>query len=65
MKKFLKTVYILVVLGILGALLYKEGEFIKELVVLKKEKAERKEAVAQSIDENYKPRKENFYQDKK
>ena len=63
MKKIGKIFYILIVLGILGFLLYKEFEFAGELKVLKTEKAERQQEIKNRLDEDYQPRKEDFYKE--
>lgn len=61
MKKILKIFYFLVVIGILSALLYKERELIQECLILKNEKEKREKVIVQSINENYHPRKDDFY----
>ena len=61
MKKILKIFYFLVVIEILSALLYKEKEFIQECLILKNEKEKREKVIVQSINENYHPRKKDFY----
>lgn len=61
MKKILKIFYFLAVIGILSALLYKEKELIQECLILKSEKEKREKIIVQGINENYHPRKNDFY----
>ena len=61
MKKILKIFYFLVVIGILSALLYKEKEIFKEYLILKNEQKKREKVIVQGINENYHPRKDDFY----
>jgi uncharacterized protein YxeA len=61
MKKILKIFYFLVVIGILSALLYKEKELFKEYLILKNEQKKREKVIVQGINENYHPRKDDFY----
>ena len=61
MKKILKVFYFLVVIGILSALLYKERELFEEYLILKNEQKKREKVIVQGIDENYHPRKDDFY----
>lgn len=65
LKKILKIFYILIVLGALGALLYKEGKLIKELTVLRDEKVQREQTITENINDSYHPRKEDFYKNEK
>lgn len=62
--KILKIFYVTAVLGILVSLAYKEYEFAEELSKIKKEKAERKIELDKKLNENYKPRKADFYKEK-
>ncbi len=61
MKKILKVFYFLVVIGILSALLYKEKELFEEYLILKNEQKKREKVIVQGINENYHPRKDDFY----
>lgn len=61
MKKILKVFYFLVVIGILSALLYKEKELFEEYLILKNEQKKREKVIVQDINENYHPRKDDFY----
>ena len=61
MKKILKIFYFLVVIGILSALLYKEKELFEEYLILKSEQKKREKVIVQGINENYHPRKNDFY----
>lgn len=61
MKKILKIFYFLVVIGILSALLYKEKELFEEYLILKNEQKKREKVIVQGINENYHPRKNDFY----
>ncbi|MFR9019072.1 MAG: hypothetical protein ACLVH8_05150 [Fusobacterium sp.] len=61
MKKILKIFYFLVVIGILSALLYKEKELFEEYLILKNEQKKREKVIVQGINENYHPRKDDFY----
>ena len=61
MKKILKIFYFLAVIGILSALLYKEKELIQECLILKSEKEKTEKVIVQGINENYHPRKNDFY----
>lgn len=61
MKKILKIFYFLVVIGILSALLYKEKELLEEYLILKNEQKKREKVIVQGINENYHPRKDDFY----
>lgn len=62
--KILKIFYVAAVLGILFSLAYKEYEFAGELSEIKKEKTERKIEFDKKLNENYKPRKAEFYKEK-
>ncbi len=61
MKKILKVFYFLIIIGILSALLYKERELFEEFLILKNEQKKREKVIVQGIDENYHPRKDDFY----
>lgn len=61
MKKILKVFYFLVVIGILSALLYKEKELFEEYLILKNEQKKKEKVIVQGINENYHPRKDDFY----
>ena len=63
--KILKIFYIIAVLGILGFFACKEYDFAGELIEIKKEKIEKKTEFNSRLDENYKPRKADFYKEKK
>lgn len=63
MKRVLKIFYILIILVALGASLCKETKLLKEVKVLRDEKISRKELILKDIDENYKPRQEDFYKE--
>lgn len=61
MKKILKVFYFLIIIGILSALLYKERELFEEFLILKNEQKKREKVIVQGINENYHPRKDDFY----
>ncbi len=61
MKKILKVFYFLIIIGILSALLSKERELFEEFLILKNEQKKREKVIVQGIDENYHPRKDDFY----
>lgn len=61
MKKILKVFYFLIIIGILSALLYKERELFEEFLILKNEQKKREKVIVQGINENYHPRKNDFY----
>lgn len=61
MKKILKVFYFLIIIGILSALLYKERELFEEFLILKNEQKKKEKVIVQGIDENYHPRKNDFY----
>lgn len=63
MKKAAKIFYVLVVLTALSFLLYKEFGYVKELKVLKNEKSAREFQLKTKLDENYQPRKDDFYKE--
>lgn len=63
MKKAAKIFYVLVVLAVLSFLLYKEFGYVKELKILKNEKSAREFQLKTKLDENYQPRKDDFYKE--